>query len=215
MNDSKQKLWVTGGVLGAVVIVAATWLMLISPMRNDTSSLHNQRAAADLSNAQQRSKLNALKQKSDHIDALRAQLQAAVDGLPGDSGIAAFTREVSSAAATSGVTVGSITVGDMVPYAATSAGRATTAKTGQLQAATVSIASYGPAKNQFAFIHALQMGARRVLVTSTQLGPGTNSVVASIDPSSTLTTTITVFESPTTPTEKAQLDKLLSGSTTK
>ena len=215
MNDAKQRYWIVGGVLGAVVIVAATWMMLISPMRSNTSALHNQRAAADLTNVQLRSQLKALKQKSDHIDTLRAQLQAAVDGLPGNSGIAAFTREVSSAAATTGVTVGSITVGDMVPYEATTAGRASGAKTGQLQAAPVSITSYGPAKNQFAFIQALQTGTRRTLVTTAQVGPGTNSVVASIDPSSTLTTTLTVFESPTTPAEQAQLDKLLADSTTK
>ena len=210
MRDN-GKLWIAGGVVAALVLVGATWFLLIGPARSDTKSLRNQQAAAELKNAQLHSQLVTLKKKSSQIDTLRAQLQAAVDGLPGDSSVAAFTREVSTLAATSGVTVGSITIGNMVPYSSAVSGRAPSTATGKLESSSITITSYGAATNQFAFVSALQTGARRTLVQSTQMSPGTSSVVASIDPSSTLTTVLSVFEAPTTPAEQAQLDKLLAG----
>lgn len=209
MRDN-GKLWIVGGVLAALMLVGATWFLLIGPTRSDTRSLHGQQSAAELTNVQLRSQLSALQKKSAQLDELRAQLKAAIDGLPGHSSVAAFTREVSTLAATTGVSVGSITIANMVPYSASHTGKPAT--TGQLESSSITITTYGAAANQFAFVNALQNGARRVLVQSAQMSPGTSSVVASIDPSSTLTTVLSVFESPTSPAEQAQLDKLLAGS---
>lgn len=206
-----RRTWLGAGSALAVLLVAMSWFLVISPMRSDTASLQSQQTAAEQNNAQLSQELVALKARKDDLASLRADLKAAVDGLPTDSGLPELTRQVSRQAVTSGVAVQSITVGAVtsaVPGATTPG--ATPA--GRLFAIPVTITSAGTAKHQFAFLKALeQVGPRRVLVISTQIGPGPDSAAAAIDTSSTLTAVLRLFSAPLTPAGQAQLDRLIAG----
>jgi hypothetical protein len=212
-----RRVWLGGGVLVAVLVLAAGWFLLINPKLSASSALRSQTSDAQLQNMRFSSKNNSLKSQNDNISGLRSDLQDAIDGLPTSSGLPEFTRQISTQAVSTRVGIDSISVGTVMPYSALGAAAGAGAAgpvgspAGKLYSIPVTISSQGPAKNQFAFLHALQqIGPRRVLINTTTFGPGSNATVASIDGNSSLTTVLTVFADPTTADQQAQLDKLLA-----
>lgn len=211
-----RRVWLAGGIATSVILAAASWFMFISPTLSNTSSLQGQRVAVQQQNATLSDKIAQLKVQNDNLDSLRQNLATALNGLPPDSGLSDFTREVSVVAAAAGVSVAGISVGTVAPHSATgvtggNAPASTGSPAGKLYSIAVTISSSGPERNQFEFLRLLQhVGARRVLINSTQFGPGSGAVVASLDPSSNLTTVLSVFSAPVTPTQETQLEKLLS-----
>ena len=206
-----KRVWLGGGALAAVLIGVVGWFGVISPQLSAASSLRDQSDSARAQNSVLESKIAKLKKQNDNVGKLTASLRAALAALPFDSGLPAFTRQLSSQATKNRIVLTSLTVGS--GSVTTGTGVATTPTTGTtataLVAIPVTLASTGSGPNQLAFLRAIQVdGPRRALVTSTQLTPATGT---SLDGSSTMTTQITVFSAPLTAQARAQLVKLLSG----
>ncbi|MDQ2749890.1 MAG: hypothetical protein M3Y44_10260 [Actinomycetota bacterium] len=218
-----KRFWVGGGAVAAVLLVVAGWFGAISPQLSGASSLRNQSDSVQQANGVLQSKIAALKQQNSTLHTLTAKLQAALDALPFDSGLPAFTRQVSSQAAQHRVALTSISVGTAGPAAAAPAvpAAAVPAAAGPAAGATpvaalysmpITLRSTGSAKDQLAFLQAIRLdGPRRALINSTDLSPGAGAASPSIDKSSTMITQLTIYSAPMTPQALAQLQKLLRG----
>jgi len=215
MNLSLQdrRLWTAGGVVLALLIVAASWLLFIHPKMSSTSSLRSDTNAEQLRESVLRAKTAALKKQYDNIAAYRKELAASLDALPSDSGLPSFTDQLNSEAASSNVVLNSIVVSSVTapPAASTTT---TTTPTGIYQI-KVTLVSAGTLANQENFLNAVATGPRRTLISSSQLTDSAGSQVASIDSGVTITTQLTVFSAPKTKQESDALETLLTGSPSK
>jgi Tfp pilus assembly protein PilO len=204
-----KRLWLAGGALAAVVIVAAGWFLFISPKLSSASSMRSQTSSTEDQNNTLQSKTTELQKESQNLGTLRGQLQTALAALPTDSGMPQFTDEVTTLAAANHVKINSIAVGGLA-----SAGGAATGSgvVSSVYSFPVTIMSSGPVKQQLAFVTAVEHGARRALVTSSQVNVASGA--GSVDTGVDLTTQLTLFSQPQTPTQIAQLKKLLAANPT-
>ena len=127
MNSSSmqdRRVWIGGGLVAGLILVAAGWLLLISPERSSVADLRSQAATINSANQAQIKTIGGLAQKYRNIATLRSELSTALASLPPDSGLPAFTHEVTAIASGSGVKLGSITVGSVTAPDASAASTA-------------------------------------------------------------------------------------------
>jgi Tfp pilus assembly protein PilO len=106
-----DRLWLIGGALGAVVLVALAWLLLIGPQNGDTATLRDQESATQDRIAAQRHRLSELRRDSAKLPEYQAQLQRDRQALPDTPALADFLRELQSAGDQAGAPVTSVVVG--------------------------------------------------------------------------------------------------------
>ena len=231
MNARAQdkRVWLAGGAVLAVLILAVGWLAVISPQLSSARTLRGQSDSARAQNAVLATKVAKLKRQNDNVGQLRTSLRNALAALPFDSGLPTFTRQLADQASESGVALSSITVGTAAATVTTATAPTTTAAGSGTTAGTttaapapaaaapaamvsipVTLLSTGSNKGQLAFLKAIQVGGpRRALVISTNVGTGSTAGGASIDKSSTMTTQLTIFSTPLDASARAQLLALL------
>lgn len=227
----EKRTWLGGGAVLAILIVAAGWFGVISPQLSSTAALRDEAHSDQIQNGLLSIKVAKLKKENDKVGQLRISLKAALAGLPFDSGLPAFTRQVSAQATHYKVRLTSIAVGSVTSAtvaAAVPTASATTAPTPSASATTTSgtaastavvpvaipitLISTGAAKDQLAFLHAIQVtGPRRALVASTTIGSAASAKGGTTDTASTMTVQLSVFSTPLTAAARAQLENLLSG----
>lgn len=215
------RVWLAGGTLVGLVIVAVSWVVFVGPQLSSASDLKDEAAATRQTNEQLRRKVDSLEFKSTKLPTYTSSLEKALAALPYDSGLPAFTRQLNRQGRANGVTVDSVTVGGITPVAGVgapattgsaspSAGSSTTTAAGAFSM-QVTLQSNGPLHGQLAFLKQVQSGPRRALITSEQVTPGTGSKRASVDGQASLTTQLTIFSAPQTPVQIRELKKLLAG----
>lgn len=216
-----RRLWIGGGALIAVILAAASWLLFIHPELSSASDLRSQRDDIVSQNDLAQGQNLRLEEQSHNLDSLKAKLTTALDALPPDSGLPAFTEELGKLAAATSVNLSSINVGAVTPAnspggtaapapAATSTTGSTSSTTGGTgqYSITVTVQSTGTLVHQLTFLKAIESGPRRALVTSSQITESGGSRVASVDSSASMTTQLTVFSAPMSTTEIKQLQSL-------
>lgn len=229
-----KRVWRGGAALLAVVIVLAGWFLVVDPQLSAASSARDQTVAADQQNQALQARNDDLKAKNDDHGALQAGLSAALAQLPSDGALPAFTRQLSAQATAAGVVLTSVIIGAATPVAAAggavpsaaAAAAADPSATGAAAATpaaapaaapglvqiTITINATGLGRRDLAFLRAIQWtGPRRALVSALQLAPAGGDTKAGIDGQCTLTTTLTIFSAPLSPSAQADLEKLLSG----
>lgn len=218
MQDSR--IWLVGGALIALVILALGWFVLIAPERSSAADRRTQTANIEQQNALLQARTQSLREKSKNLPTYTASLRAALAALPYDGALPSFTRELNAHAKANRVFLSSVTVGGVTPVVAAAPTAGATSPTptpsGELLQLQVTLQSEGALSDQLAFLAAVRTdGPRRVLVTSTQLSPTTGtSKTASVNQSSTMTTQLTAFSAPKSSAEVAKLEKLLRGDLT-
>jgi hypothetical protein len=228
-----KRVWLAGGAALALIILAVGWVAVINPQLTSASTVRDQADSARAQNAVLTAKVAKLKRQNDNVGRLKATLRAALAGLPFDTGLPAFTRQLADQATQTRVTLSSITVGSAA--ATTTAGTttsttpATTAGTGApaptapaptapaagsataVMAIPITLLSKGTSAQQLAFLKAIQVGGpRRALVISTILTGTATGGQPSIDTSSTMTIQLSIFSAPLDAAGRATLTKLLS-----
>jgi hypothetical protein len=223
-----RRVWVGGGALAAVLLALIGWFALINPQLSSAASLRGQAGAAEQQNAQLQAKIAKLQRQNDDLAGLTSSLRDALAALPTDSGLPEFTRQLAQQAGHHRVNLTSMSVGSVTPATAATASStassttatsgsstssaATGSAAGNLYAIQVTLISSGTARDQVAFLRAVQVdGPRRALVTAVQFTPTSGSSDGAIDGASTMTTQLTVFSAPLEPQAEAELDKLLRG----
>jgi hypothetical protein len=232
-----RRLWMGGGALVAIVLAAAAWLAFIHPELSSADSLRSQKSDVDWQNVQTSAKNAGLARQNRNIDALRSKLLAALDALPPDSGLPAFTRQLNAYGSLASVSLTNITVGNIASAAGSAAptspspagttdteGTTDTSATpgqtpgvtsaaGSQYSITVTVQSQGSLLHQLAFLKEIEAGPRRAIVNSTQLTSGGGTRAASVDDSATMSTQLTIFSAPMSEAQLTQLKQILkSGS---
>ncbi len=234
-RSQDKRWWFGGGAALGVVILVVGWFAAVHPELSEASATRVQTAAAAAQNVALQAKNGTLKEQNDDAGALRAGLSAALDQLPSDGGLPAFTRQLSAQATAASVRLTSVVVGGATPVVATTAAPQTASSAPETTAAssapatttapagaatspsglvqmTITVVASGLGRQNLAFLRAIQWtGPRRALVTAVQLVPSGSAAATGIDGTSTMTLTLTIFSAPLSPTAQAALEKLLSG----
>lgn len=225
---NQKRIWLGGGLVLVIAILAIGWFVVIGPVLTETESTRDQIASVQQQNSAIEAKNARLKAENDDVAALRETLVAGLAELPTDSGLPSLTRQLSAQAAVHEVTLTGVIVGAssavtvdapvaaVDPAALTSTdGAASVAvvATSGLTQLTITVAASGRGADLAGFLSDIQVaGPRRALVSSAQLSPADGALANGPDTVSTLDLTMTVFSTPTSPDEQAALEKLLSGS---
>lgn len=216
-GTQSSKTWLGGAAAGAAALTALGWFAVIGPEMSGTSAIKHQTSDARADTALLQVKVNRLRAENDKLAVLGSTLREARRGLPVDSDLPAYTRQLLSQATKAQVSVTGITVG--APVTASIAGSAATGTiptgnpAGHLFAIPINVVATGTLADERAFLHSIQVtGPRRALVTSLQFASGSTGKVTSVDAGTTLTAQLQVFVAPQTPTAEAQLRKQLGGS---
>lgn len=221
-RDKKEKAWIGGGAVAAVLLAAGLWTFAVSPQLQDVRSLHSQTADAQTQNLALQDNVARLRDQYAHIGVVKRQLADVQAELPSDNGLSALTTQLNAQAQAHQVKITQLTAGDPQPWApptdssgatpAPSSSSSTTAATtttggtvvspaGQLYVIPVSVTATGSQPHELAFAHAVQYRApRAALVSSVQLqnGSGAGAGRASSTGSS-LTLQMNVFVAPVAP----------------
>lgn len=110
-TNRKDRFWIIGGAVLAVVLAAASWFFLISPKMDDSASVRDQTAQAAQQNDVLQAKVNKLRADSASMPSLLAELDRLHAQLPTGADLDDLTRQITGQAAAAKVTVSSIVFG--------------------------------------------------------------------------------------------------------
>jgi Tfp pilus assembly protein PilO len=108
-----DQLWLVGGVLGAAVLLAITWFLLVSPQHSQRDSLQAETASAELRLTKLKQRIGELRKQNDQLDEYKRELAQDRQALPATSGLSDLLRELQVAGDTTGVSVGNLNVGNV------------------------------------------------------------------------------------------------------
>ncbi|TFW00121.1 type 4a pilus biogenesis protein PilO [Leifsonia flava] len=124
--NSRDRLWIIGAVLMAVVILAGGYFLGVSPQLAAASVADSSLQDVELQNAKLQAELTSLAADKAQIDQLNAQAATVSQGLPASADYPTFIRQIDAIAAAAGVTVESYDALDAVAYAPAAAPAAAT-----------------------------------------------------------------------------------------
>lgn len=213
MNALKsERFWLVGGALAAVVVAAVAWFAAIGPELANASSLDAQTADAQAQNVTLQVKLHKLQLDNSNMPALTESLQQARSALPVDTGIAAYTRQLSDYAGKNHVVVTGINASSPVSASAKPGQPATPAAgtvAGQLFALPLTVIVKGAIADDLQYLKAVQADPRAALVSSAQLASDASNAGGVTQ----LTIQLQVYVAPQTPDVMSALQgQLAAGS---
>ena len=169
--------WLIGGAIGAVLMVAVAWFLLIGPLRATASSEYEQIDAARLRVPTLLSQLNALREQAQNPQEYQERLSRARRALPATPASSDFLRELHAAGTLTDVTVSDLLL-DLTPE---------TTSDPSAYALPVSVTASGSTEALLAFLDQLQtQQPRAVLIESVDLIPTGEAATLSGDVSMSL-----------------------------
>lgn len=182
----KLKQWVVLTVVGCLAVLAAGWVLLISPKHAEADDLRTQTTAQESGNANMRTQLAVLRAQAKDLPKKQADLAKVGAQIPGDPALPALVRALNAVSDDAGVELVSILPGPPVPVApagTTPAGAAVPATTaagtagaGALTSIPLSISATGGYFEVQQFVHGLEGLTRALRVTGLSIAPGVNPV---------------------------------------
>jgi hypothetical protein len=225
-----SRLWVAGGVFAALLIMVASWILLVGPARADAQTLRDDTTAVEGQNAVLEAKVAELREQAENRGQLEKAVEAALAGLPADVSLPEFNRQLIAQAAGRSVEITNVSVAPPTTVGQTDAApapeEAPAGATEETPTATqdpvpatgalavpVVIQSRGPALAQLYFLRDIQeLGPRRALVTATALtatDDAEGTTEGDANELSTLTIQLTVFAAALSESDRQQLAELL------
>lgn len=199
----RLKQWIALAVVGMLAVLAAGWVLLVSPKRSDAADLWAQAADQQRSNSQLKNQLGVLEAQAQALPQEQSKLAAIGTKLPDNPAQPALLRALSAAADTAGVDLisvapGQLEAGTAAVGAATPTLAATGGNAGTLQAMPLTITVAGGYFEAEQYIAALEDLPRALRVTGLTVAPGANPAQAnssstSLEDGAHLMTTITGF----------------------
>jgi Tfp pilus assembly protein PilO len=169
MLASPTSRWTMGAVMLTLLVLVASWLLLISPRRADATAVREQAEA-------QRNQANVLQQQIislraefSELPARKAELAAIGRQLPPAAQIPALVRSLQQFALASGVSIDALAPGTPVVVnttAGAAGAAATTAAAGQVVSVPISLTVSGDYFEDALFIKALQTKLDRAILIS-------------------------------------------------
>jgi type IV pilus assembly protein PilO len=194
MLTTRTARWSAVTGLVCVIVLVATWFVLVGPRRSEAADLADQEAAAESQNISLRAQIRALEEQYADLPAKRDQLRAIRSQMPPAADVADLVRKVDDYADQSGASLTSIT-----PGTATKLSPATPT-TPAVVSIPVTIEASGRYVESTLFVKYLQSMNRRFLVTGLVVTRGAAAEQTSTTASTTAATTAspTATTSPTT-----------------
>jgi hypothetical protein len=205
----RDRLWLLGGLLMALVLLAVAWFFFISKQNDETSSVKDDKVSAQSEQTAAQRELNHLKTDNANLQKYEDELAAAQQALPNDPGIPAFVLELHAAADSTGVGITSVRFNPPVGLVAaaptvtssdsSSAAAAPAAATPSIYSMQVTLVAGGPTAALSNFLRQVQqIQPRAVLITNVTEGSGTGAgnrqdtviLTAFVDPGDGSTPTI-------------------------
>jgi type IV pilus assembly protein PilO len=195
MLANRTGRWSIATALLCVVVLAASWFLLIAPRRADAATVRSEAAESDIQAGQLRLKITELQEQFADLPRQKAMLEAIKVQLPPKAGMPDLIRDLRSFAADSGVSLDSLSPGTPVVLGATGA---STAKTGAVVNIQIQIAVTGEYFEAVLFVKELQTQLRRsVLITAVNAAPAQQQTgQATPAPNTTATAAATAVATP-------------------
>jgi Tfp pilus assembly protein PilO len=188
--------WTTGAAVLAVLILVATWFLLVSPKRGEATQLQADTAAQLNENSSLETQLSVLREQNKNLPKYQADLAGLYDQVPQTNALPGFVRQLSIAADRSGVTLDVLTPTPAVPLSVDGAAPEPVSPEGNLPAGklagiNVDIAVTGGFFEIQQFANKLENLQRYNLVSGLDIGPaeGETDTVATDSSKNLLTAT--------------------------
>src|SRR4051794_15954334 len=91
-----DRIWMLGGLVALVALVAASWFLLIQPKFAEADDVRVQAADTQTQLITLRKRIGELKAERAKLKSLRSALSKKQKALPADSGVPAFLRQLQS-----------------------------------------------------------------------------------------------------------------------
>lgn len=116
MSISKSKIWLAGGVVLCVLLLVASWFLLIQPKRAEAADLRDQTVSTQQNNEQTRAKIAQLKAQFATLPAKKAELAKVREAMPPEYAESTLQRALQKLATGTGTTFVSIANGEATPF---------------------------------------------------------------------------------------------------
>lgn len=110
-TTTTDRIWIGGGALVAVVLLAVAWFVFISPQNATTESMGNEVEMAEAKVVSARERLVELRKQNENLDEYLLKLERDRAALPVDSGMPDFLRHLQAAGDKTGVAINGLVVG--------------------------------------------------------------------------------------------------------
>jgi Tfp pilus assembly protein PilO len=161
MAISAATRWYAGAAAASLGVLAAGYLLLVSPQQSNAADTTTQSAAVETANVAAQSKIDALKAEFKDLPTLQGQVAAIRTRIPAAPQEPTLLRSLQSLARSSGVELVSVQVNTPVPAAAGAA--ATSAST--LSQIPITLEVTGSFANTRLFLTGIENMRRSMLVT--------------------------------------------------
>jgi hypothetical protein len=91
---AKKSTWIAGAALLGLVAIGGTWLLGVSPILDETTTIEDQKVAAESENTILEAKVTRLKKASENLPALKAELAGLQVGIPATEQMETFLRSL-------------------------------------------------------------------------------------------------------------------------
>jgi Tfp pilus assembly protein PilO len=168
---SQSRIWVGGAAAVTILMVIASYFLLISPKMSDASDLRAQKVSTEQANDQLKLDIAQLKAQFATLPARQAELATIKQQMPTTPNLPTLIRSFSTMANEAGVTLVSISPSSPAPVATTST--TTAATSNGLVGIPVAVNVQGDYASSELFLQKLQTEMRRAyLVQGLAITPG-------------------------------------------
>lgn len=162
-----QRIWLIGGIIVALAIVAVGWLIGVSPQVQAIHDANAQKAAMEEQIQTSQLQLDRLKKDYDNIDQFEAQLRTLQRGLPMTDQLTDFVRQLTATANRTHVSFTSISIDQPQPWATPQGATPPPGVTPEnFETMNVSIVATGSYQQLMSFTDQLQSGSGRLFYIS-------------------------------------------------
>lgn len=186
-GGGRERLWLPLAIVAAALVVLAGWMLLVSPLRSDTSALDDQTATVSQQVDTLRSQISGLQAQQADLPRFKAELKAAQAALPTTAALPAFLRSLQDLGNATGTTVTGLNA--TAPSAPTD-GTGAVAEVGTVYRIPVTLTVGGSDTGLTAFVKGLQETQPRAVLVDSVTETTSESGV-------TLTLSMTAFVAPT------------------
>jgi len=203
MLASQTSRWTAGAVLLTVLLLAATWFLLISPRRSDAAATADQTLSAQSQASLLQTQITQLKSEFGNLRERRDELAAIKKQLPNEADVAGLVRNLQDYASASGVSLDSVEPGTPTIATGEAGAAATTAKAGDVVSIPMAISVSGDYFEAALFVKSLQTTLPRAflitgLTTSEKEGATTTSGDVGATPTAAPTASTSAATGPVT-----------------
>lgn len=121
MLANKTRVWVAGTLVLCLLLVVASWFLLISPKRAEAADLEQQAAGVQDSNLQLEARIAQLQVQFAELPSYQAELAALRQALPEDAALPTLVRDLDAMATAAGVSLMTLSPGTPVAVPTTAA----------------------------------------------------------------------------------------------